>query len=110
MTRYQTAQQIARRVLIKGFENCQQLDPEHSSPRTGEQSRAHPPRAAPSQTGRKLFPSLDTEQREAEQREAEQREVQRREAERREAEQREADALAIRLQQEALVRRYEVEI
>jgi hypothetical protein len=47
-----------------GIENCQQLDaiPEHSSPRTGEQSRALPPRALPPQTGRELFPSLDTEQ------------------------------------------------
>ena len=34
----------------------------HSSPRTGEQSRALPPRALPPQTGRELFPSLDTEQ------------------------------------------------
>jgi hypothetical protein len=47
-----------------GIEYCQQLDaiPEHSSPSTGEQSRAHPPRALPPQTGRELFPSLDTEQ------------------------------------------------
>ena len=47
-----------------GIEYCQQLDaiPEHSSPRTGEQSRALPPRALPPQTGRELFPSLDTEQ------------------------------------------------
>jgi len=44
-----------------GIEYCQAI-PEHSSPRTGEQSRALPPRAAPSQTGRELFPSLDTEQ------------------------------------------------
>ena len=34
----------------------------HSSPRTGEQSRALPPRAVPSQTARELLPSLDTEQ------------------------------------------------
>ena len=46
---------------------------------------------------------------EVQRREAQRREAQRREAERREAEQREADALAIRLQQEAFVRRYEVE-
>ena len=47
-----------------GIEYCQQLDaiPEHSSPRTAEQSRALPPRALPPQTGRELFPSLDTEQ------------------------------------------------
>ena len=47
-----------------GIEHCQQLHaiPEHSSPRTGEQSRALPPRALPPQTGRELFPSLDTEQ------------------------------------------------
>ena len=47
-----------------GIEHCQQLDaiPEHSSPRTGEQSRALPPGAGPRQTGRELFPSLDTEQ------------------------------------------------
>ena len=79
-----------------GIESCQQLDaiPEHSSPRTGEQSRALPPRAVPPQTGRELFPSLDTEQREAQ---------------RREAQQLEADALAIRLQQEALVRRREAD-
>ena len=108
-----------------GIEYCQQLDaiPEHSSPRTAEQSRALPPRALPPQTGRELFPSLDTEQaREkqlAEKAAAEairlQQEalVRRREAERVRAEnegkQLEADALAIRLQQEAFVRRYEVE-
>ena len=47
-----------------GIEYCQQLDaiPEHSLPSTGEQSRALPPRALPPQTGRELFPSLDTEQ------------------------------------------------
>ena len=47
-----------------GIEYCQQLDaiPEHSSPRTGEQSRALPPRTVPPQTARELFPSLDTEQ------------------------------------------------
>ena len=111
-----------------GIEYCQQLDaiPEHSSPRTGEQSRALPPRAVPPQTGRELFPSLDTEQREAQRREAQQREadalairlqqeaqVRRREVERVRAEnegkQLEADALAIRLQQEALVRRREAD-
>ena len=82
-----------------GIEYCQQLDaiPEHSLPSTGEQSRALPPRAVHPETGRELFPALDTEQRreaerrEAERREAERREVQRREAERREAEQREAE-------------------
>jgi hypothetical protein len=92
-----------------GIEYWQQLDaiPEHSFPSTGEQSRALPPRAVHPETGRELFPALDTEQRreaerreaerreaerrEAERREAERREVQRREAERREAEQREAE-------------------
>ena len=107
-----------------GIENCQQLDaiPEHSSPRTGEQSRALPPGAGPRQTGRELFPSLDTEQaREAKQL-AEKAEairlqqealVRRREVERvrveNEGKQLEADALAIRLQQEALVRRREAD-
>ena len=108
-----------------GIEYCQQLHaiPEHSLPSTGEQSRALPPRAVPPQTGRELFPSLDTEQaREkqlAEKAAAEairlQQEalVRRREVERVRAEnegkQLEADALAIRLQQEALVRRREAD-
>jgi hypothetical protein len=76
-----------------GIEYCQQLDaiPEHSSPSTGEQSRAHPPRALPPQTGRELFPSLDTEQ-------AREKQL----AEK-------AAAEAIRLQQEALVRRREAD-
>ena len=45
-----------------GIENCQQLDaiPEHSSPHTGEQSRALPPRAVTHQTGRELFPSTQS--------------------------------------------------
>ena len=75
-----------------GIEHCQQLDaiPEHSSPRTGEQSRALPPGAGPRQTGRELFPSLDTEQA-------------------RVAKQLAEKAEAIRLQQEALVRRREAD-
>jgi hypothetical protein len=70
-----------------GIEHCQQLDaiPEHSSPRTGEQSRALPPRAVHPETARELFPSLDTEQ-------AREKQL----AEK-------AAAEAIRLQQEALV-------
>ena len=75
-----------------GIEHCQQLDaiPEHSSPRTGEQSRALPHRAVPRQTGRELFPSPHTEQA-------------------REAKQLAEKAEAIRLQQEALVRRREAD-
>jgi len=79
-----------------GIEYCQQLDaiPEHSLPSTGEQSRALPPRAVHPETGRELFPALDTEQRrEAERREAERREAERREVQRREAERREAEQL-----------------
>ena len=34
----------------------------HSSPRTGEQNRALPPRTVPPQKARELLPSLDTEQ------------------------------------------------
>ena len=107
-----------------GIEHCQQLDaiPEHSSPRTGEQSRALPPGALPRQTGCELFPSPHTEQRREAKQLAEKAEairlqqealVRRREVERvrveNEGKQLEADALAIRLQQEALVRRREAD-
>jgi hypothetical protein len=95
-----------------GIEHCQQLDaiPEHSSPRTGEQSRALPHRAVPLRTGRELFPSPHTEQRReakqlAEKAAADVVEISRTEYMTGRAKQREA----IRLQQEALVRRREAD-